>query len=402
MASHTPTGLISRVADRCLWFGRYVERSESSARVLQTTLSLALDAELSPRQCWQPVVMVSGEEPAFLGRMGEAALEDGESVQRYLVWDEGCPVSLARSVGAARENARAIREVLSSDVWETVNELYLWLAGEGRREYGHENGHGGQRDGFYRRIRQSTQLALGLLRSTMLHDTALDFTWLGVLLERVGQTARLLDVHHYALIAGGRAHHVVETSVWLALLRACSGVEPFMKTHAGRVTGAAVAGFLLGHPRFPRSIAYCVHSAHERLAAIRRPEDRDLPGGVSLERLGALDAWVRALGTAPEPAELHAILTHVVDETAAICDTIAHELLGYEPVLVPASQAPGQTQAQSQAPGASQSQSPGASQSQSPGASQSQAPGASQSQAQGPSGMSQSQTSPSSRPPGEP
>jgi uncharacterized alpha-E superfamily protein len=371
MASHTPTGLISRVADRCFWFGRYVERSESSARVLQTTLSLALDAELSPRQCWQPVVMVSGEEPAFIGRMGDAALEDGEAVQRYLVWDQDCPVSLVRSVGAGRENARAIREVLSSDVWEAVNELYLWLAGgQAEREYGHDGhelGHGGERDGFYRRIRQSTQLTLGLLRSTMLHDTALDFTWLGVLLERVGQTARLLDVHHYALTASGRAHHVIETSVWLALLRACSGVEPFMKTHAGRVTGAAVAGFLLGHPRFPRSIAYCVHSAHERLAAIRRPEDRDLPGGASLERLGALDAWMRGLGKAPEPAELHAILTHVVDEIAAICDTIAHELLGYEPVLAPAPEAQSAGQSQSQSAGQSQSQSAGQSQSQSLG-----------------------------------
>jgi uncharacterized alpha-E superfamily protein len=331
MASHAPTGLISRVADCCFWLGRYVERAESSARVLQATISLALDGELSPRQCWQPVVVVAGEEPAFLDRVGEAALEDGEAVQRYLVWDSDCPVALHRSVSAARENARSIREVLSADAWETLNELYLWLAGDAA---GHE--YAGQRDGFYRRIRQSTQLALGLVRSTMLHDTALDFTWLGVLIERVGQTARLLDVHHYALTAGARAHHVVETSVWLALLRACSGVEPFMKTHAGRVTGAAVAGFLVREPRFPRSIAYCVHSAHERLAAIRPPGDRDLPGGASLSRLAALDAWVTALSSAPEPAELHAILTHVVDETAAICETIARELLGYGPAPAPA------------------------------------------------------------------
>jgi uncharacterized alpha-E superfamily protein len=331
MASHAPTGLISRVADCCFWLGRYVERAESSARVLQTTISLALDGELSPRQCWHPVVVVSGEEPAFLERVGENTLEDGEAVQRYLVWDPDCPVSVQRSVAAGRENARSIREVLSADAWESINELYLWLAGDAAR---HE--FSGHRDGFYRRIRQSTQLALGLLRSTMLHDTALDFTWLGVLIERVGQTARLLDVHHYALTAGGRAHHVVETSVWLALLRACSGVEPFMKTHAGRVTGAAVAGFLVREPRFPRSIAYCVHSAHERLAAIRPPGDRDLPGGASLERLAALDAWVAALSRTPDPAELHAILTHVVDETAAICETIARELLGYGPVPAPA------------------------------------------------------------------
>ncbi len=215
MASHTPTGLISRVADHCFWFGRYVERAESTARVLQTTLSLALDAELSPRQCWQPVVMVSGEEAAFLGRMGDAAFGDGEVVQRYLVWDEhNCPVSLAPARSApARENARSIREVLSLEAWETVNELHLWMASEqAEREYGYANGHGGQRDGFYRRIRQSAQLTLGLLRSTMLHDTPLDFIWLGVLLERVGQTARMLDVHHHALTAGGRAHHVIETA----------------------------------------------------------------------------------------------------------------------------------------------------------------------------------------------
>jgi uncharacterized alpha-E superfamily protein len=330
MASLAPTGLISRVADCCFWLGRYVERAESSARVLQATISLALDGELSPRQCWHPVVVVSGEEPAFLDRVGENALEDGEAVQRYLVWDPDCPASVQRSVSAGRENARSIREVLSGDAWEAINELYLWLAGDPAR---HE--FAGHRDGFYRRIRQSTQLALGLLRSTMLHDTALDFTWLGVLIERVGQTARLLDVHHYALTAGGRAHHVVETSVWLALLRACSGVEPFMKTHAGRVTGAAVAGFLVREPRFPRSIAYCVHSAHECLAAIRPPGDRDLPGGASLERLASLDTWVAALSRTPEPAELHAILTHVVDETAAICETIARELLGYGPVPIP-------------------------------------------------------------------
>lgn len=331
MALHTPTGLISRVADCCFWLGRYVERAESSARVLQATLSLALDGELSPRQCWQPVVVVSGEEPAFLDRVGESALEDGEAVQRYLAWDPDCPVALHRSIAAARENARSIREVLSGDAWETINELYLWLAGDGaRQEYAHH------RDGFYRRIRHGTQLTLGVLRSTMLHDTALDFTWLGVMIERVGQTARLLDVHHHALTAGGRAHHVVETSVWLALLRACSGVEPFMKTHAGRVTGAAVAGFLLREQRFPRSIAYCVHAAHERLAKIRPPGDRDLPGGASLARLAALDAWVAAPGSAPDPAELHAILTHVVDETAAICETIARELLGYGPVPAPA------------------------------------------------------------------
>lgn len=323
------SGLIARVADGCFWFGRYVERSESSARVLQTTLGLALDGELSPRQCWQPVLAVSGEEPSFVALEGEAALDDGERVQHHLVWSEACPVALCRSVAAARANARTIREVLSADAWGTVNEIYLWLEGPAARETW-----AGRRDEFYEQVRRAAQLNLGLLRSTMLHDLALDFIWLGMLLERVGQTARLLDVHYHAL-AGAEAHQIVETSVWLALLRACSGVEPFMKAHAGRVTAGAVAAFLVGEGRFPRSVAYCVHSAHERLAAIRPPGERDLPGGEALARLGALDAWVRARSPGAQGADLHDDLTHVVDETAAICETIGRELLGGGPPSPP-------------------------------------------------------------------
>lgn len=321
---HASHGLISRVADGCLWFGRYLERAEAQARELQATLNLALDGELAPRRCWFPMVVVAGEEIAFRDRRGEAALADGEEVQHYLVWDEDCSVSLRRTVGAARENARSIREVLSGDAWEAVNELHLWLADPAARvEW--EN----HRDGFYRRVRAATQLCLGLLRSTMLHDTALDFIWLGVLLERVGQTARLLDVHHHALAAAeGDTHQVVATALWMTLLRALSGVEPFMKAHAGRVTGQAVAEFLIREARFPRSVAYCVRSAYERLCAIRPPGEVDpaAPGGEAVDRLRRLDGWLRTLP--PELGPLHDVLTYIVDETAVICETIGVELLG--------------------------------------------------------------------------
>jgi uncharacterized alpha-E superfamily protein len=320
---HGATGLISRVADCCLWFGRYVERAEAIARELQATLNLALDGELGPRQCWYPLIVVSGVEADFRRGRGESALADGEEVQRYLAWDEDCTVSLRRTVTAARENARSIREVLSGETWEALNELHLWLGGAAAQIEWR-----GHRDGFYRRVRQGTQLVLGLLRSTMLHDTALDFIWLGVLLERTGQTARLVDVHHHAFTAEA-AHQVVETALWLMLVRACSGLEPFMKAHAGHVTGQAVARFLVGEARFPRSITYCVRSAYERLCAIRPLGDDALPGAGALARLGALDAWVRALPV--DAAGLHEALTHVVDEIAAIGDTVGREFLGYGP-----------------------------------------------------------------------
>jgi uncharacterized alpha-E superfamily protein len=315
--------MISRVADHCFWFGRYVERAESTARVLAVTRALALDGELTARQAWGPVVIVSGQDAEFHRQHGDAALEDGELVQRYLTYDDDNPVSIVRSVAAARENARSIREVIAQEVWEVINELHLWL-----RSSAADGDWAGHRHGFYRRVRNSSQLLLGLLRSTMLHDTPLDFIWLGMLLERTGQTARLLDVHHHALTRLS-THRVVETALWLSLLRACSGFEPFMKRYQGRVADGAVAAFLILERRFPRSIRYCVRSAYDRLCAIRPPPDAHLPGGRSLEALSALDAWVDGLSADDLGGGIHDVLTHVVDEVSSVCDKIGSELLGY-------------------------------------------------------------------------
>jgi uncharacterized alpha-E superfamily protein len=334
-------GMIARVADHCFWFGRYLERTESTARVLSVTGTLALDAELSPLQCWWPVIIVSGEEQRFVARHGMEAAADGEHVQRYLVWEKDNPVALQCSVVAARENARSIREVVSLEAWETTNGLYVWF-GQPAAQATYD----GQRYAFYRHIRDATQLCLGLLRSTMLHDTPLDFIWLGVLLERVSQTARMLDVHHHAVVdgeegegtggAGDLDHPVRETALWLSLLRACSGFEPFMKRSRGAVTGRAVAAFLILEPHFPRSVRYCVRSAYERLCAIRPPEEQALPGGRSLERLGALDAYLaRKAQAGLDPHEIHELLTHVVDEVHTIYAEVGRELLGYQPEPLP-------------------------------------------------------------------
>jgi uncharacterized alpha-E superfamily protein len=321
--------MISRVADHCFWFGRYVERAEATARQLSATASLALDAELPPAQVWRPVVVVSGEEDAFASRHAEdnddhPAWGDGDLVQRFMVWDDANGVSLARSIQGARWNARSIREVLSLEAWEAVNELHLYgTSDEAQSHWAHH------RDTFYQTVRRSTQLTLGLLRSTMLHDEPLDFIWLGVLLERVSQTARILDVHHHAFTNLNGRKEIIETALWLSLLRALSGSEAYMKRSAGRISSDAVARFLISELAFPRSIAYCVHSAYDRLCDIRPPDKHDLPGGVTLERLRVLDSWVAARSKDPLGGRsVHELLTHVVDEVHSICGTLGKELLG--------------------------------------------------------------------------
>ena len=321
--------MISRVADHCFWFGRYVERAESTARMLSATANLALDAELSPAQAWRPVVVVSGEEDAFRSRVADnnddsAAWGDGEVVQRFMVWDEANGVSLTRSVAGARWNARSIREVLSLEAWESVNELHLWFTSTVASAV-----YANQREAFYQQVRRSTQLTLGLLRSTMLHDEPLDFIWLGVLLERVSQTARTLDVHHHAFTNLSRRHEIVETALWLSLLRALSGSEAYMKRSAGRISSEGVARFLISEEQFPRSIAYCIHSAYDRLCAIRPPEHHELPGGIALERLRVLDTWVAARENDTTIGNgVHELLTHVVDEVHSIGQMLGKELLG--------------------------------------------------------------------------
>jgi uncharacterized alpha-E superfamily protein len=322
--------VISRVADHCFWFGRYLERAESTARVLAVTANLSLDAELTPEQCWLPVVIVSGEREHFFAQHGEGAARSGEIVQRYMTWDEQNLTSLVRSVAAARENARAIREVVSLEAWESTNELFLWMSSpEARADYDKD------RVGFYRRIRAGVQLVLGLLRSTMLHDAPLDFIWLGVMLERVGQTARVLDVHHHALSHLTGHEEVVRTALWLSLLRACSGYEAFMKRSLGRVTGDAVAAFLIFEPDFPRSLRFCLDAASDRFFRKIRPTAEPalatLPGAETAARLGALAAWLRARAEAPLSGGIHELLTHVVDETAAVGSGLSRELFGYGP-----------------------------------------------------------------------
>jgi uncharacterized alpha-E superfamily protein len=314
--------MISRVADHCFWFGRYIDRAESTARLLQVTRTLVFDADMPVTQCWKPLVIVSGEHPALIKRHGDGASGDGEMVQEYMTWDEKNAVSLISSVRAARESARVIRDVLSLEAWEEVNELYLWMSSDHARQVYGEN-----REQFYRRVRRGTQLVLGLVRSTMLHDRPMSFLWLGVMLERVGQTARTLDMNHHTMNLES-AHQIVEVALWLSLLRACSGYEAFAKKSQGRASAKAVTSFLLFDRQFPRSLRYCLKAARRILTDIWPEAAAGGIGGQSWGRTGALADWLDGREAAFTPGSLHTVLTHVVDETSKICSHVGEEMLG--------------------------------------------------------------------------
>lgn len=316
--------LVSRVADHCFWFGRYLERAESLARTLGATRETMLGAERAAAIRWLPTIIVVGEQQRFAELVGEARAEDGELVQDYLVWDTRTLSSLQATLRSARDNARAIRDHLSQEAWEQLNGVYLWMKSSDARDEWERDRHG-----FYARIRRSMLLLTGIMRSTMLRDDALEFIRLGAVLERASQTARILDVHHHAFThAREREHHVViDNALWLGLLRACAGFEPFMRRNRGRVSGEGVVEFLVLEGRFPRSIRYSLDGARSRVQDIRTPSG---PGERSERQLLELRDWLFDRGTELiAQGKVHELLTHVVDEVHACADAIARDFLGH-------------------------------------------------------------------------
>ncbi|MEM9190523.1 MAG: alpha-E domain-containing protein [Myxococcota bacterium] len=319
--------MISRVAENCFWMQRYMERAESTARLLRVTRAFLLDVQLPELDRWQPLVVVTGERERFPVHFPEEKANDAEVVQRYLTWDERCPVSIRSSVYWARENARTIREVISIELWETINSLWHWVrGGQGRRLYAQD------RDAFYRRIKETSALFQGVCQSTMLQEEPYDFMCLGLLLERASQTARMLDVKYHLLgpTTDARPETPMESAQWTALLRCCSGEHSYYRRHRTRLTGPKVATFLLADPSFPRSVAHCLDRSWGFLQRIEAATERS--GLPSATLLSSLSRRVRE--TPPETIVargLHAELTHIIDTTARVCEAVHGDYL--DPVL---------------------------------------------------------------------
>ena len=216
---------------------------------------------------WRPIVIAVGQEEHFLARFGAAAIDDGEAVQEYLTWDREHPSSIYASLRWARENARTIREVMSVEMWETINDTWLWLTSRpARRLYQRE------RDAFYHHLAKQCMLIHGVCYSTMLHEEPFVFMRLGRAVERVGQTARILDVKHHSLGDDRRDENAADAAQWLAILRSCSAVDTFFQRSANVLSGPAVAEFLLFDRAFPRAVLYNLDNARDLLARLRESD----------------------------------------------------------------------------------------------------------------------------------
>ena len=279
--------MLSRDADSMYWMARYVERAEHVARLLLIDANLLIDiGELAPgllEDQWLSVLTIlrlKTDDPALAG---DAPIS--MRVTRYMTFDQSNPSSLISCVSRARENARAIRENISAEMWETLNSLY-WsiLADEAHSRFEDSP------DAFYRGIMNSSMLFQGLTDQTLAHDQRWYFTQVAKYLERIDVTCRVIETKFNIL---RKVQTVLETALrnihWMAVLRSCCSIEAFRRTHVSEMDPLRVAGFLILERSFPRSIKFSVARALESVAAIHAGID---PSAVDpAERvLGRLDA----------------------------------------------------------------------------------------------------------------
>ena len=252
--------MLSRVANSIYWMARYIERAESIARFIDVNLHLMLDGPVESEEQWEPLVIISGDLDQFKERY-DAPTKD--NVIYFLTFDTENPNSIISSVGNARENARTVREVISSEMWSQVNKFYYSLVDAEKSGEALDTPYD-----FYNQIKLQSHLFIGITDTTMSHGEAWHFDRLGRLLERADKTSRLLDVKYYMLLP--RVEDVgtpIDNIGWAALLNSASAFEMYRKKFR-TITPTDVALFLILDLKFPRSIRYCLLKAQVSLHEI--------------------------------------------------------------------------------------------------------------------------------------
>lgn len=251
--------MLSRVADSIYWMNRYVERAENVARFVDVNLNLLLDSPPGVAQQWQPLVVTTGDSNFFQEKYGEPT---AENVLHFLTFDRDYPNSILSCVQSARENARSVREIISSEMWEQVNDFYLKVM-ETASHAPETNLHR-----FYPEVKMYSHLFAGIMDATMAHNEGWHFGHLGRLLERADKTARILDVKYYILLPSVKAVGTpLDDLQWVALLKSASAYEMYRKSQY-RIKPDRVTEFLILNREFPRSIYFCLVAAQKSLHKI--------------------------------------------------------------------------------------------------------------------------------------
>ncbi|MDH3715510.1 MAG: alpha-E domain-containing protein [Gammaproteobacteria bacterium] len=253
--------MLSRVAERIYWVARYIERTENTARLVNVYSDLMLDLPDGVGLQWRQLIDISGA--ANFSKRYRSAGE--RNVLRFMLCDRDNPNSVLSCLAAARENVRTTRDLVPSEGWENVNELYLF----GRKKFGAKN----LPKGLYEVLSQVVgrcQQITGLLAGTMSHGDAYRFLRIGRHLERADMTTRIVDVGSATLIASGAEILRLENRLWMNVLRALSAYQMYRQHVRRRIKGTDAIAFLLQDTQFPRAVAHSLAEIQDSLQTLPR------------------------------------------------------------------------------------------------------------------------------------
>ena len=253
--------MLCRVADSVFWMSRYLERAENTARFIEVTSSISLGYRGRDETLWSSLLHAGGDNENFQ-KTGAAATR--RNVTQFLLFDRNNPNSVVSCLTNARENARTIRENLTTPMWEAVNRFYLRV----RRAAADSDQVLSQPLPFLEQIKRSAHQVAGVTSASWSRGEAWQFATMGHMLERADKTSRILDVKYFILNSEpAQASAGVDVIQWGALLESTSALQMYRRTF-GRIEPTNVVEFLVLNPRFPRSLRFCVRQADESLRAI--------------------------------------------------------------------------------------------------------------------------------------
>lgn len=313
--------MLSRTADHLFWMSRYTERAENTARMLDVNYqSTFLPQSAAVAQLgWQGLLSISELLPLYQSYYGEIT---PQNVMAFMVTNENNPSSIVSCLKAARENARAVRGTLTTEVWETLNQT--WLEVNRKVRAGEFDADPSQ---FLEWVKFRSHLSRGVTVGTMLMDESLHFSRLGTFLERADNTARLVDVKFSALESppGELNQRVVDVDFyyWSAILRSVSGFEIYRKVYRDVIQPERVAELLLLRPDMPRSLAASLNGVLENLNLVANDQSSE-----TQRRAGKLRAELQ-YGRIDEilASGLHAFLTQFLDRINDLGMRISQDFL---------------------------------------------------------------------------
>ena len=259
--------MLSRVAANIHWMARYVERADNLARFLQVNLNLQFEYPDARAAQWEPLIQTTGDQDWFFETYGKATREN---VMRALAFDTNYPNSIISVLAKGRENARTVREVISREMWQQLNELWLMVKAAAANPPT-----GSAVNDWLDDVRHMTVQYLGLLWTTMARGEAWHFYRLGELLERSDKTSRILDVKYFMLSPRLQGDSTIDHLQWTSLLRSADALNAYRQRHHA-ISPRNVADFLILEPSLPRSLSYCAFQAQKSLVQLsgRGPAER--------------------------------------------------------------------------------------------------------------------------------